>query len=331
MVIDKTTGKGCALSIASKTVTGKLIAEGIVGRAIYKKRRMNSKTSYSLLWVVKSQHEENAYVALQKSSEVLKEPLWTPSFIDAGIWERAVSQFPTYDRLDKSVEKYLLPDMEEYLQSISDAECVSMVKDFLIKQGVIHTPICQHGGKTYYFNKDEVYSLDKKSELFPNEGRPKFGIFRIYDETCFNMNVWSKAASQFEVGMTLKECIKIFLQTELVHNVPQEPSPIDRLVQYITPPIFERVPENSNKSTFDYIHITVGLPTYQYDSWETLRNEVKKYRKEIYKRVVQKLAKNRQFKTYGVPINFLNLSDVMLLRDFSIKFIFELKGQAKKS
>ena len=32
MVIDKATGKGCAWSIASKTITKKLVAEGIVGK-----------------------------------------------------------------------------------------------------------------------------------------------------------------------------------------------------------------------------------------------------------------------------------------------------------
>lgn len=39
MVIDKTTGKGCALSIAAKTITQNLIADGIVGKIIAKKSR----------------------------------------------------------------------------------------------------------------------------------------------------------------------------------------------------------------------------------------------------------------------------------------------------
>lgn len=34
MVIDKTTGRGCAWSIVSKTIIRKLIADGIVGKAI---------------------------------------------------------------------------------------------------------------------------------------------------------------------------------------------------------------------------------------------------------------------------------------------------------
>lgn len=139
------------------------------------------------------------------------------------------------------------------------------------------------------------------------------------------MTVWHKAVSQFEVGMTLAECIGIFLQTELACSAPQGLSPVDRLVQYIAPPIFERVPENEDKATFDYIRMTVGLPRYQFDSWNALQDEVQKYQHEIYARVIQKLKEDRQFKSYGVPIGFLKMSDALLLRDFSLEFILELK------
>ena len=46
MVIDKTTGKGCALSIVSKTIARTLIAEGIAGKAICRKPRIKSKNGY---------------------------------------------------------------------------------------------------------------------------------------------------------------------------------------------------------------------------------------------------------------------------------------------
>ena len=71
--------------------------------------------------------------------------------------------------------------------------------------------------------------------------------------------------------------------------------------------------------------MSVGLPRYQFDSWEALKDEIKKYQFEIYQRVIKKLEQDRQFKKYGVPINFLKLDNVMLLRDFSVEFIFELK------
>ena len=37
------------------------------------------------------------------------------------------------------------------------------------------------------------------------------------------------------------------------------------------------------------------------------------------------MEKDRQFKKYGISINCLKISDVMLLRDFSVEMILELK------
>ncbi len=323
MIINKATGKGCSQSILSKTITRKLVAEGIAGKSIF------SKGCY--LYQVAGHGENDMYVMLKGDNKPSDEPLWTPSFIEKGIWGRAVSKFPTFGNLDRNVEKYLLPEMDEYIQSISDEELAAITRDFLIEQGVLNTPVAQHKGNTYYFNENGVFSLDKGSKLFPDEKRMKFSIFTIKGETCFNNNLWRKAVSRFEVGATLTECVRIFMATELVHHVRREPSPVERLVQYISPPVYERFPENKNESTFDRIRLTVGLPTYQYGSWEALQNEVKKYKPEIYRLVIQKLKKDRQFKRFGVPINFLKLSNVSLLHDFSLEFIFELKGQEEMS
>lgn len=320
MVIDKATGKGCAWRIASKTITKRLIAEGITDKLFARNR-------YHLLGAEKRK-DGQVYVTRWRSNGLADEVLWTPSFIEAGIWERGASRFRSLERLDRNVEKYLLPEMEEYLQSVPDVELVSMTRDFLIEHGVINVPISQREGNTYYFNENEVYSLDTKSELFPYEKRIKFNLFKPEYETCFNLNVWHKAVSQFEVGMTLSECIRIFLKTELVQGAPQDQSPLDRLVQYIHSPTYERVPENLDETTFDYIRMIVGLPRYKFDSREALQDEVEKYQQEIYQQVVQKLENDRQFKRYGVPIEFIKLSDVILRHDFSIEYIFELIGES---
>lgn len=322
MVIDKTTGRGCAWSIASKTIAKKLIAEGIMGKPIYRKVH---KSRYDLIQVEELKKEKHLYVMSERGTGEAKEPLWVPSFIDGEVWKQAVSKFHTYRRLDKNVEEYLLPEMGAYLQSIPDDELISITRDFLIEQGIINSPICQHGGSTFYFNQKELYSIDKESELFPYDARMRTCLFSIRCETCFNGTVWRKAASQFELGMTQQECIGIFLQTELSHKDQQILSPIDRLVQYIARPTYERVPGNDNETTFDRIRVTVGLPRYRFDSREALKLEVEKYQQKIYQQVVQKIQNERRFKRYGVPINVLRLSNVILLRDFSLEFIFELK------
>lgn len=324
MVIDKTTGKGCALSIAAKTITQSLIADGIVGKIIARRGRCKRD-----VWLrVIDCGDDWACIHWDFAHGQAEEPIWIPSFIDEEIWTRAVSKFPVDGRLDVNVEKFLLTEMDEYLQSIPDSELISITRDFLIDNGVLNQPIRQHKGNTYYFDQNEIYSFDKGSKLFPYDKRVR-KVFTIIgpDTAFFNSGVWIKASPQFEVGMTLKECVGIFILTELTHNVPQELSPLDQLIQYIAPPVYERVPGNDNKKTFDRIRVTVGLPRYQFNSWGALQGEVKKYQHEIYQRVVQKLETDYQFKRYGVPINFFKISDVTLLRDFSLEFIFELKEQ----
>lgn len=321
MNIDKTTGRGCAWSIVSKIIAEKLNAEGIVGQPLFK------NVQGSCYDLIKTINDSGYYVPvkMQAVNIAVGEPLWIPSCIDKKIWERAVCKFRTYTSLQENIEAFILPEMDDYLQSIPDTELIEIVRDFLIENGVINAPIRQRAGKTYYFNDAEIYSLDKESKLFRYEKRIKFDIFKIRSKSCFNMNVWSKAVSLFKLGATLEECIEIFLQTELVSKIPQHQSPLDQLIQYISKPIYERVPENQDESTFDRIRVTVGLPRYRFTSWESLQKEVIKYRLEIYQRVVQKIEQNRRFKTYCIPITYLKLSDAILLRNFSIEYIFERK------
>lgn len=117
------------------------------------------------------------------------------------------------------------------------------------------------------------------------------------------------------------------MATQLTFNEKKDPSPFERLVQNVSVPVYERVPENRDKNTFDFVRIFVGLPRYQYDTWEDLRAAVKKYRPKIYKRVLEKLDESFQHNKYGVPISFLKLGEVALRRDYTMEFVFELKLQ----
>ena len=328
MTIDKSTGKGCAQSILSKVVARRLVDEGIAGKSISRRPNKLKCGAYHLLRVV-NYGKASLYVKLEGEYGPRKKPLWAPSFLDAETWEHAVSQFQNSGSLDYNVEKYLLPEMEDYVQSFSEEELLSITRDFLIGQGVLDRPVSRRGQKTYYFNENEVYSMNEKSNPSPYPRRFRFGLFETIGETCFNMNVWRKAVARFKIGATLEECIRVFLATELEHHSPENLSPIDGLVQYIAPPAYERAPENRDKSTFDWVRITVGLPRYRFDSWDALRDEVKKYQKEIFRRVLQRLKDDCQFEKYGLPIQLLKVSNVTLLHDFSLEFIFEPKVQDK--
>lgn len=181
--IDKRTGRGCAWSIASKKIARDLIADGIIGQEIA--RKILKYRCDSIRVAAAGPELENVYVMQGKGKGIIEQPLWTPTFIEPAIWRRAASKFRPGEKLAESVEKYLLPEMEEYLHGLSDLEMVSMVRDFLLEHGVLHAPIRQEHGKTYYFSEDEVYTLDKESERFPYEGRLRFNIFKVWD-TCFN-------------------------------------------------------------------------------------------------------------------------------------------------
>ena len=152
MVIDKTTGKGCAWRIASRTIAKRLIDEGIIGKPFARKP---FKSGYHLLWAEKF-GDDRVFIAWKRGSGLADEALWTPSFIEAGIWEQAASRFHPLDSLDINIESYLLPEMGEYLQSIPDVELVSMVRDYLIEYGIINVPISHRKGRTFYFNENEV-------------------------------------------------------------------------------------------------------------------------------------------------------------------------------
>lgn len=325
MKIDKRTGRGCALSIASKTVARRLVDDGIDGKVIAWKFRKYRCESIRI--AAFGTGLEDIYVVLRKGVGATEQPLWTPTFIEPAIWQQAASQFWPGERLDRCVEKYLLPEMEDYLQSLTDSTLVSMVREFLLDHGVVNKPIRQCRGITYYFTENEVYTQDTESALFPFEKRLRFNLFDVSNETCVNSAVWTKATTHFKPGMSLMECIGVFLETKNELRPPREFSPLEQLVQEIYPPVFEREPENENTATFDRIRVSVGLPRYHFPSWEVLRSEVKIHRHEIYRLVLDKLENDRRFKRYGVPINFLKLSDVTLLRNYSLEFIFELKEE----
>lgn len=99
---------------------------------------------------------------------------------------------------------------------------------------------------------------------------------------------------------------------------------IDRFICRIDRPIFYRSHDNLSPNTFDYIYVDVSILS------ENAMKERDKYLKdnisEIRKRVAEKLANSREFKKYGVPINFLRVCRTTLKRKSNVlQFVFELK------
>ena len=149
--------------------------------------------------------------------------------------------------------------------------------------------------------------------------------FQLMDYDSFNAKVWNRAVRQFTVGMTLLECAEIFALSELEYRASPQWSMIDRLIQRISSPKYERVPGNTNTATFDQIRVMVSLPRYLFPTWNDLRQAVVDNRKEIDRRVLGKIETDYRFKKYGVPLNVLRLSEIVLRNDYALEYIFELK------
>lgn len=319
---DKTSGRGCAWSIAARNLSGELIADGIIDQPIAREPR---KAEDDIVLRFDKFGYYNRANAKWFETHAKDEPLWQPSVVAPEIWEKAVRAFRPRHDLKYNVEHYLLPEMTDYIESITDHDLMGHVHDYLLEFGVLNCPIRQVGGNTYYFNDEEIYTLDQGSRLFKYEGKHRFSLFQVKDYTSFNNNVWSKAMKQFQPGMTLTECIRLFLDTKLEIKPEVELPFIERLIQRVEAPEYERVPENQNEATFDRIRVFVGLPRYMFDSWEELKAAVLENRAEIDRRVLEKIETDRHFKKYSVPINYLKLSEVFLRRTFSLEYIFELK------
>lgn len=321
--VDTTSGRACAWDMAARKLTRDLIADGILDKPI---ARIPQKLGPDAIM----HYKLNGYYFRDgeqwRSTHTEDEPIWVPSFINPSVWQEAVKRFRTHDSLHRNVQTILLPLMPEYVASLSDEELVSLMREHLIEREILNWPVRQIAGNTYYFAEDEIYTLDEGSSHFSYEqGSLKFALFRPLGCQYINLTVWSRAVAKFIPGMTLSECIQIFLDTNVSKKVPTAHSYIERLIQGIGSPEYERVPENQNEKTFDRIRIQVVLPRYMFQTWDELKAAVQENRLEIDRRVLDRIQNDRQFKKFGVPVNFIKMSDVTLLRDHTLEYIFELK------
>lgn len=97
---------------------------------------------------------------------------------------------------------------------------------------------------------------------------------------------------------------------------------LDNFITRIERPVFGRESENENDKTFDYIYVDACIA---YDWNVDKKQYVKDNLKEIKKRVVNHLANHSSFKKFGVPVNFLRITEITLTKDCLLHFIFELK------
>lgn len=102
---------------------------------------------------------------------------------------------------------------------------------------------------------------------------------------------------------------------------------MDRFVIKVHTPTYERVPENINKNTFDFVRVFIDIPSNKSCSIEDCKLVLKNYRVAICNKLLTKIAEHSKFQKFGVPVNILKLSKITLLENFrQVEFVFELKN-----
>lgn len=214
----------------------------------------------------------------------------------------------------KTYQYLSLPDSE----SLTNEELASRLISRLSTHHFLNTPVRQCAGDTYYFSNDGIYSLDAGSKMFPYQR-----IRCIYTPFLHGV-IWSHAAQSFQLGMSLKDCLLIYLDTK-IDRYKLDYSFLARLVTRIERPEFERTPDNKNRSTFDFIRVEVNLGKEMFPTWEALKQAVQDNKKSIDEMVLQKIAEDRKFNNFNIPISFLRVGNIVLRRNYTMEYTFELK------
>lgn len=102
----------------------------------------------------------------------------------------------------------------------------------------------------------------------------------------------------------------------------------ERFVLSVKIKSIDRIPENLNKNTFDYIQIEVGLSMLL--PMETKKALCKKYIKAIGKHVLIVLSENVRFQKFGIPTNILKVERATIGMDSILYMTLGVKEKAKE-
>ena len=225
--------------------------------------------------------------------------------------------------------------IQEFNQNILKFEKLYKTKKFELTNTVFRI----RGGRFYFFDENEKYTCLKEKEILPSNifigevfvrdakhvsyycDLQVRQLAKVLDVT--NLNILRKALGKLNVGDTL-DILKEYCNGGIILEKTNLPDGLERFVTRIQRPEFVCEPENPNKyTTFDYIHVYVGI----IEEWKTDRKKyIEEHKKEITKMVFDKIEKDRTFLKYGIPINFLKVSKITLVKRTSeIHYVLVIK------
>lgn len=148
------------------------------------------------------------------------------------------------------------------------------------------------------------------------------------DRFRIDSNLARKVLSKLIVGDHISKIIEIANETEIQYISAEEKKKmmnlddVEHFIMSIEKPNIYRDADNANKNTFDFVEVIVNISVYHKDKIGFAR----KHKKEIDQMVLSKIANDRKFKKYEVPISVLGLKNVMLSKNNFIRYLFEVKS-----
>lgn len=184
-------------------------------------------------------------------------------------------------------------------------------------------------GIEYYFDDDGI--LKSKNMEYCQDSINLVDTFSIETENenmflkgmsfkYINLLALRKAIARLEVGDSIQKFEEIIDNVRIEHH--EKKKGIERFITKIEKPIFERIPENENKNTFDFIRVDINI----IKNFEGKRKYIREHHNEICNMVLRKIEKDNRFLKYGIPINFLKIEKAtLILRMNIIEFLFSIK------
>ena len=227
-----------------------------------------------------------------------------------------------------------IEDFEKYVYRFDRLYHMEMERPF------INNVIRIAEGKFYFFNEQGVYTCLKEKEILPTDIRisvvsnipGKRTSYSCYHELrklaevyeVDNMNLFAKVICMLKPGDSFFTLEDYCYNKKIILTRNKKPEGVDRFITKIQRPEFVCSPENPNpKETFDYIHVYADIVS----NWETdKKTYIQEHIKEINQKVLTKIESSKSFKKYGIPINYLKASQIVLVdRIDQIHYVFELK------
>lgn len=231
-----------------------------------------------------------------------------------------------YIPLKKRDNKIYFFNSYGFLSSSSPASLPSETREKLKNQFLRVTP---HANEESFEKFLSVYCshfrLDEKSLLAE-------GVYNKHSSLILKM-----AAAKLEEGDRYEDLIRYVEESKEHYDrlysekrgneaIHARTEGLDRFLARICKPIILRVPENPNPDTFDIIKVDIELLT----EWgEDRKAYIEENKKGIIKRAVAKIEKDRGFKRYGVGVNCLAVTEMIMLDRNTLELIFELKKEIR--